>query len=228
MNDSVWTPSRDSAGTRAFMATLRLHSTDWHWTERAEQARWWIIDAAAEADLPALLTHYGQLADKPRVAFLAAQLSQLPHPAWTFFKPPVQSGLIFNWVRPHVGVAPAAVAPAPRSAAGPERPWRQGLLRLRRWPNVSRYGNALELTVACSRLLAAPATYEQVLQWQVPAALLDELLADAHAQGLLQIEPPSATGPVPAPAIASIPPDTPAERSRWDLVKRLLGRFARS
>lgn len=225
MNDSVWTPSRDSAGARAFMATLRLHSTDWHWIERAEQARWWVIDAAAGVDLPALLAHYGQLADKPRVAFLTGQLSQLPHPAWTFFKPPVQSGLIFNWVRPHVSAAPTAAAPTAPPAAGLEHPWRQGLLRLGKWPNVSRYGNALELTVACSRLLAAPATYEQVLQWQVPAALLDELLADAHAQGLLQIEP--ATGPGPAPANASIPPDTPAERSRWDLVKRLLGRFSR-
>lgn len=225
MNDSLWTPTRDSAAARAFMATLRLHSVSWEWAEQAEQARWWVLDARAIADLPALLECYGRMPVKPRVAFLAAQLSALPCPAWTFFKPPVQSGLIFNWIRPHI--ASAAVPPdaAPDHA---HPPWRHGLMRLRRWPNVSRYGNALELTVACSRLLTAPASYEQVLQWNVPAPLLDQLLADTHRQGLLLLEQGTAPAPVSLDA-----PDAPAvqasgERSRWDLIKRLLGKFART
>ena len=223
MNDSVWTPTRESPGVRAFMATMRLHSTNWQWTEQADQARWWVIDASAGIDLTELLKHHDRMAEKPSVAFLANQLSQLPRPAWTFFKPPVQAGLIFNWIRPHVTTSSAPTQPGP---AHDRQPWRHGLLRLRRWPNVSRYGNTLELTVACSRLLAAPASYEEVLGWNVPPAVLDPLLADAHRQGLLQHEP----GAAPATTATRDAPiaETAAERSRWDLIKRLLGKFSRS
>lgn len=204
MSGSIWSPTRESASTLAFMATLRLHSPAWEWADTPHQARWWLVDATSgqvdSSTLAALATHYDGLTEKPRVAFLAAQLGQLPRPSWTFFKPPVKSGLIFNWVRPPAAavavVAAAAAAAAaeastavPRAAAAAALPpWRQGQLRLRRWPNISRYGNRLELTVACSRLLSAPASYEQVLQWSVPAELLDRLLADALRDGLLHIE----------------------------------------
>ncbi|HNT38447.1 MAG TPA: hypothetical protein PKO45_04930 [Rubrivivax sp.] len=247
---SVWTPTRESASTMAFMSTLRLHSTAWHWVDAPGQARWWVIDAGAYDDptaLTALTDDYDRMPWKPHVAFLAAQLSQLPRPSWTFFKPPVKSGLVFNWIRPHGGQDAFGVSARPHAAtvpAGEAPPWRQGLLRLRRWPNMSRYGNTLELTVACSRLLAAPASYEQLLQGAVPAPLLDRLLADAHEAGMLQLEPlvhgkAAATPAARAPAPESIPGPTPersiappaelpaGERSRWDLVKRLLGKFAR-
>ena len=247
MSASVWTPTRESASTLAFMSTLRLHSRAWQWVDAPEQARWWVVDAGAHEDLGALAAHYDRLPEKPRVAFLAAQLNQLPRPSWTFFKPPVKSGLVFNWVRPHEGRSGAAVpgkstlraavstpAAAP-VAAGEAPPWRQGVLRLRRWPNMSRYGNTLELTVACSRLLAAPASYAQLLQWSVPAPLLDRLRADAHEAGLLQLE---AVAPDAAAAASSVampqasaaaaePAAAGGERSRWDLVKRLLGKFTR-
>lgn len=247
MSSTVFAPARESASTLAFMATLRLHSSAWQWVESPQQARWWVIDAAACADLPALVALYDRLEPVPRVAFLAAQLSELPRPAWTFFKPPVKSGLIFNWVRPRASAQVAIAQAAASSAAA--MPWRHGLLHLRRWPNISRYGNTLELTVACSRLLAAPADYEQVLQWSVPAPLLDQLLADAHREGLLHIAAPPAPAvareqaqavaarPPPAPGVAATATATvaaqaaaatapEAERSRWDLVKRLLGKFA--
>lgn len=228
MNDSVWTPARESAGVRAFMATLRLHSMQWHWEELPERAGWWIIDASAGPDVPALLQRYEQLVEKPRVAFLTPQLMQLPHPAWTFFKPPVQSGLIFNWIRPDR----ASTAPA-RAAAVVDtdmpQPWRHGLVGLRRWPNVNRYGGALGLTVACSRMLAAPTRFDQLLHGgDVSEASLDALLADAHAQGLLIIEPFTPAVDT-RPATATPPPaTTEREHSRWDLVRRLLGKFARS
>lgn len=262
---AVWTPTRESASTLAFMATLRLHSSSWHWVDLPGQARWWIVDAAACADLPALLDRYDELDEKPSVAFLCGQMSELPRPAWTFFKPPVKSGLIFSWIRPQVG--PTTQAPAAAlllDAEAAPAPWHQGLLRLRRWPNIGRYGNTLELTVACSRLLTAPVAYREVLQWSVPAPLLDRLLADAHREGLLQIiprveEPPApaqamptatiigeaaAGGAIASTAAAAAPALTSAtisrgpgagveagtaaaEPSRWDLIKRLLGRFSR-
>ncbi|ODU09847.1 MAG: hypothetical protein ABS84_07100 [Rubrivivax sp. SCN 71-131] len=235
MNATLWTPTRESASTLAFMSTLRLHSSDWQWVDAPEQARWWVIDAGAHEDLPALATLYDRLPEKPQVAFLAAQLSQLPRPSWAFFKPPVKSGLVFNWIRPHEASRSGA------ATAGASHPWRQGRLRLRRWPNMSRYGNTLELTVACSRLLAAPASYEQMLQWQVPAPLLERLLADAHESGLLQFESGARAAAASSPAIQApeVQPSTPptgaavtaaaagGEHSRWDLVKRLLGKFAR-
>lgn len=250
MSGTVWAPARESASTLAFMATLRLHSSAWQWVDAPQHAQWWVIDAAALADAQALAAWaalYDRLDHAPRVAFLAAQMAELPRPAWTFFKPPVKSGLIFNWVRPRQ-TAQVAIAQAAASSAA-AMPWRHGLLHLRRWPNISRYGNTLELTVACSRLLAAPADYEQVLQWSVPAPLLDQLLSDAHREGLLHIASPAAPAPTvmqaaavavgvapapdrvsPAPATGPAQPASgtapEAERSRWDLVKRLLGKFA--
>jgi hypothetical protein len=144
----------------------------------------------------------------------------MPRSVWAFFKPPVHSSVIFNWVE-------AARRRHERQQAlrADSALLRQGLLRLKTWPNVARYaplGSALVLTMACSRLLAAPATYAQVLKWGVPAQLLDVVMRDALAQGLLVVVPvePAAAGRKEI----SAPP--PVDASRWDLVKRLVRKFS--
>ena len=232
------------------MSVLRLDAPDWVWVDAPAQAGWWLIDASFNPDLEAIVGFYDALPEKPQVALLAARMNQLPRPSWTFFKPPVSSGMIFNWVQPMRTriTAPLAEPVDERSAvenatplqlaASPhvQQPWKQGLLRLRKWPNVARYGHILELTVACSRLLAAPATYHQVLQWNVPVNALDRMLADAHLQGMLEFESGPAPSVIPdlaetlshtdlSPTATDSTPE--ATFSRWDLVRRLLGRFSR-
>ncbi|MDR2837741.1 MAG: hypothetical protein LBV49_04105 [Azonexus sp.] len=224
MNGRIWTPSRQSNAVRAFMAVLRMDSPLWDWADSPALASWWVIDSACGIDVTALTSYYDQMPGKPEVAFLAAQPGSLPHPAWTLFKPPVKSSLIFDWIKQRQPAGPPPVD-RPTPSFAPAMPWRHGLLRLKRWPNPARYDNSLEFTVACSRLLGAPATYAQILEWGIAAPLLDRILQDALAEGLLDISDPS-------PAAAAIRPEkdaaaaTDADTSRWGLIKRLLGKFS--
>jgi hypothetical protein len=208
------------------MATLRLQSSAWDWAGDApEQAPWWVIDSSCDVDLHGLASRYDQLQRKPQVAFLAVQMAQLPRAAWAFFKPPVISGLVFNWIRAsRLDERPAAHPPAALAMAA--APWRQGLLRLKKWPNVARYGDQLHLTVACSRLLVAPATYAEMLEWKVPIPLLDRMLQDTLEHGQLEIAAAPVEPAAAAPKESGAAPLThPADAARWDLVKRLIKKF---
>ncbi|MDR2238943.1 MAG: hypothetical protein LBE33_00690 [Zoogloeaceae bacterium] len=234
MDDKVWTPTRQSNATRAFMSVLRLRSLAWGWVDAPALARWWVIDSTCDIDVQMLALHYDQMLNKPEVAFLVAQPGLLPRPAWTLFKIPVKSSLIFDWIgRRQFDKRSSPDYPAASVTSG--TPWRQGLLRLKRWPNPARYGNTLDLIVACSRLLGAPATYAQVLTWGVAAPLLDRMLQDAFREGLLDISNLSrmpfsrnqsgASAPVTTwPGFN--PAQTPADTSRWNLIKQLLGKFS--
>lgn len=208
------------------MAALRLMQVPWQWAQDSEQAAWWIVDSSAGSDVAALAARYDQLERKPKVAFLAGHMKDLPRTSWAFFQRPVRSAIIHNWVRPHVGEHGVASISGALPEARPD--WRQGWLRLRKWPNVSRYGNRLELTIACSRMLAAPMSYAQVVELGISESLLDQLLADAHRDGLLQF-----SGDTPAQREdgsdgpgAGAPGRASGERPRWNLIDRLLSRFS--
>jgi hypothetical protein len=223
---TLWSPTRQTIPTRVFMSTLHLHSPAWSWVDTPETAPWWVIDATRVTDIQSLVQQYEQLRHKPKVAFLALHIGQLPHADWQFFKPPLESGKVFNWIghTPRQAERPMAVSARPATSATTSAPWRQGLLRLTRWPNVARYhtaAGALELTGACSRLLATPATYAQVLEWGAPAELLDRMLQDALENGLLTISVVESAAARQSSGRAT-PAVAPADASRWDLVKRLL------
>lgn len=215
----VWKGEQDSNTLRAFMAALKLHSTHWHWAPDARSARWWVIDDISGADTHAAATAlYGKLAQKPRVAFLSRQMMRLPVPGWTFFKVPLETQQLFNWLDAQF----RAMEP---ERAQPQVDWAGSMILLTRWPNMARYGTQLELVLACSKLLAGWTAYEELLSAPgVSREQLDTLLQEARDDGILQQMRHHAKAPAARPG--HHPKQPPMEGRRAGLIRRLLDRFA--
>lgn len=172
----VWVSSLRWQAVRVLARQIQVADVDFAWALAPDEASVWIIDGTAVDAGADLSTHYVRLLHRPRVAYLVATPTATPpHPDWTLFTPPVDDGEVERWL----GLACAA-----------EQPWRNGLLRLRQWPNLARYGvhgRDGRLIAACMQLLAAPIGYQTLLADGVTAAALDTLLADAWASGLLAV-----------------------------------------
>ncbi len=224
---TVWASDRDTDVSRAFMSALRLRPERWTWVDRPEKAGWWVVDGTASRDRGNLLDLHARC-DQPRVAFLAQYLTDLPHPGWTYFRTPLRVPVLFQWLdsqlarRRHLRDATDTTkGPVPAEAA---MPWHQHRFRLRQWPNVSRYGDALEITTTCAQLLRHPHDLAGALAHGIAPDVLERLLADAHAAANLILDTTAAaTAPVPA---AAVEVGDAAATHAWGLVKRVLRRFS--
>ena len=154
---------------------------------------------------------------------LAPSWNHIEDPVWVFFKVPLNIKLVYGWIdRSLLQRLP------PSPLAGQQ-------LRLRRWPNLTRYnvhcapGDSMHLTLACARLLENWASYEEVVAIAKHSPLIDRLLADARHDDILdtsEAAPTSEHSP-----LSGIPPSTPETKTpektnAWSLVKRLLSKFA--
>lgn len=215
----VWSPHRDSHSVLSFKAMLRLRLEPWTWQEHANQASWWVVDGTRSIPQELTAALYREKANSPtHGALLAPDWSAVQDPVWTFFKAPLQVNLVYRWIeacrQQHAQVS---------SLSGRQ-------LKLKRWPNMTRYtadisvADSIQLTVACSRLLGEWTSYEQVLALVNQSEALDALLADAQREGILEIA--SDAPPVtPSPPSVAPQPDAPKDRGAWALVKSLIKKF---
>lgn len=189
---------------------------------------------------------------------LGRQWADLPSAVWAFFKTPIHSGQLFGWLDQvfpdDVRMPPAAartpplalpaVAPAP---IPPDTQWRGQCLQLSRWPNLSQYGNSVQLAISCGRLLAGPTPYAQLFgsDGTLPEGM-SRLLADCSVKGWLSVSDPTPTeastsdahvapsawggAPLPTPSLrqamaAPAPAPPAAAPSARTLLTRLLRKF---
>ena len=138
-------------------------------------------------------------------------------PAWTFFKVPLLAKGVYSWVDSCLLLHPASPA------------WEGRELKLRRWPNMSRYGadtdtgTAVLMTAACAQLLKEFTSYENLLRTVPHKSKVDLLLADALHDGILDM----AKREEPSGAINFNPQLPTVNDSRvWGLVKRLITKFS--
>jgi hypothetical protein len=215
----VWSPHRDSNSVRAFKAALSLRSEPWQWHEDMKRASWWVIDGT-QTTLDSLTSDL-QTQKKNGVihtVVLAPSWNHIEDPVWVFFKVPLNIKLVYGWIdRSLLQRLP------PSPLAGQQ-------LRLKRWPNLTRYNancapaDSMHLTIACARLLEHWASYEEMLAIAKNPLLFDRMLADARQEGILDT---SAPAPVSEHSPASGTPETktPEKTNAWSLVKRLLSKF---
>lgn len=223
-NFTLWSPHREENSVRAFKALLGLRPDElWTWHTEAQSASLWVVDGS-QGGLSELTAALHQKKRKGTVhgALLAADWSAVKDPVWTFFKIPLQVSHIYRWIDTAL---PALGRNAPD--------WAGQRLRLKRWPNMSRYGSnadanaavsmadSLELTVACARMLKDWATYEELLTLIQNPQALSVLLADAVQDGILDTLP---SGPEISLTVAAAPP-SPDDQGTWSLVKRLIQKF---
>lgn len=220
----IWKGEQDSNTIRAFMAALKLHSAHWHWAPDASSAKWWVVDDISDpSEHDATTSIYRSLPRKPHVAFLSRQLIRLPVPGWTFFKMPLETQQLFNWLDAQF----RAMEPE-QARAQPGADWAGSMILLTRWPNMARYGKQLELVLACSKLLADWTAYDELVHSTgVSQQQLDTLLLEARDSGILK---QMRHRPVGAPTAAAAPGghhnDTAIQGRRVGLIRRLLDRFS--
>ncbi len=212
----VWSPHRDSNSVRAFKAALSLRPEPWQWHEDMKRASWWIIDGT-QTTLDSLTSDL-QAQKKNGVihtVVLAPSWNHIEDPVWVFFKVPLNIKLVYGWIDRCL------------LQRLPPSPLARQHLRLRRWPNLTRYSasgapaDSMHLTLACSRLLENWASYEEVVAIAKNTLLIDRMLADARQDGILDT---SATAPALNPGTPET--KTPEKTNAWSLVKRLLSKFA--
>lgn len=212
----------------AFKSLLGMNERRWEWREEPDAAALWVIDASClePAGLSQLLQEHKKQGAHQGVVLASHFPAQAVQGGWTFLKVPLHMDKVFGWIDQCF-----ADRPAQSSAwVPPEQP-----VRLKVWPNVSRYNSlldgksgAIELAAACGQMLAKPCSYPD-LRLACPHALLalDALLADAQQQGILTMEPKIASrvsGQV-RPNEAPKPTQPPSSGLGWGLVTRLLSKF---
>ena len=222
-NFTLWSPHREENSVRAFKALLGLRPDElWTWHDQAQSASLWVVDGS-RSTLPELTAALHQQKAKGPVhaALLAPDWSAVKDPIWTFFKTPLQVSHIYRWVDSSLPLLPRASAGA-TSMLGQR-------LRLKRWPNMSRYASSasvadsMELTVACAKMLKDWANYDEVLGMVRNATALELLLSDALQDGILELSPASVA---PSPTrVGHAPLVSPDDPGTWSLVKRLIQKF---
>ena len=221
---AVWSPHRDSNSVVAFKSTLGLRTERWVWHDEPQRATWWLIDGLRDPDseLTKSLIN-ARSAGLVHGALLAPDWSVMRDPAWAFFKVPLLSKGIYSWVDSCLLLHPALPA------------WDGHQLKLRRWPNMSRYsvendpGAAVLLTAACAQLLKDFTSYEDLLRTVPQRSTIDLLLTDALRDGILEMARRPAPAPAPAPADMNRFNSsllTSKDSSAWSLVKRLISKFS--
>jgi hypothetical protein len=238
----MWSPHRDSREVILWKSLLSFRGEPWHWVNEPGAAHWHIIDMSRGV-APEWTAAVQSNAAVHGIA-LARQWTDLPAPCWTFFRVPLQHESVTRWLDQLVGRA-AGAAVAANDASG-ER-WSGLALRLSRWPDVNRYGNAsVELAVACGRLLRGWTPYPMLVDGLRDRQALHRLLHDAQLKGWLDSVPAPLpeSGPVlhstrsevptlhdvighaQSPGRAAAPAPAPTESRRWSLLRRLWQRYA--
>lgn len=208
----------------AFKAALGLRPERWVWCNDRQQASWWVVDAAmgiSEDWTTDLRNEKEGL--RTQGALLARDWAAVGDPVWTFLKLPLQVNIVYRWLD-----ACLLQHPEPRLLLSGQR------LKLKRWPNMSRYSSAsslavgMNLTVACASLLKDWVTYENAVSIANDKAALDVLLMDAKRDGILETAPPVPATSMGAEAANSTTGENPGKTEdpkTWSLVRRLINKF---
>jgi hypothetical protein len=149
----------------------------------------WVIDGTREylPELTAAL-HRKNPHESLWGVLLAPEWSLVKDPAWTFFKVPLHGGRLYSWLDSRHSPSMDSV-----------NPFTGQRLRLRRWPNMSRYASDssmssnLQLIEVCARLLGESVEYEVIKSLVPDIAMLYTLLRDAQQDGILEMTPNIAT-----------------------------------
>jgi hypothetical protein len=208
----------------AFKSLLSLRSDLWKWQTQPESAIWWVVDGACE-ELH-LLTQALQREKALGVthgALLGKEWNAVENSIWTFFKVPLQTNQIFQWIDANTRVC----VPISTAFAGQR-------VRLKRWPNISNYGrnasttDRIQIAETCGRLLMQWMSYEELIGNASDPATMELLLHDAMAHGILAVEPDlTAAAQLGSQSAKKQQPlaQPSDDRSGWSLVRRLIQKF---
>lgn len=208
----------------AFKAALGLRPERWVWCNDRQQASWWVVDATlgVSEDWTTDLRNEKE-GFRTQGALLARDWAAVGDPVWTFLKLPLQVNIVYRWLD-----ACLLQHPEHRLLLSGQR------LKLKRWPNMSRYSSAsslaggMNLTVACARLLKDWVTYEEAVSIANDKAALDVLLMDAQRDGILEMASPvlaASIGATVEKATTGENPSMTEDLKTWSLVRRLINKF---
>ena len=233
----VWSPHRHTNTVLAFMSVMRMSNHQWQWEDSHENADCWILNGAyflQEADSMQVQQLYESSLHKPYVAYIAKEFSGLKCRDWSLFKLPVAWNLVLRWansITSSKDIGEKLISELKSNSPVTSSTWRGHYVGLRGWPNMARYTGEMQLTIACSRLLITPASFEEIVTWGVKPEVLENFLNDAEKNGQLIVKNSAQSGAMQATSTTTSSkisnPSSPAGNngSSAGLLKRLMGRF---
>lgn len=244
-----------SHATLTFMSALRFRRGErWEWTHDPQLAMWRVVDATAAYELEHVLPPE-DLPMAPAVALLSSrqisgEIVLSGQQAWTDFPRCPTVAQVFGWVNVHKArmddskaeafapteaehpvsetaarEAETAITVARQRPIAASQPYHAARFRLRRWPNMARYGHDLVCITACAKLLQGMHSFAQARQLGLAEDDLERILCEALQAGNLEMEPAAATDAFMLMEDALLP--APATTRQNSLIQRLLHKFSR-
>lgn len=221
---AVWSNQPDNSSFKAFLSTLTLCNVPWHVETRHDQAKiWCVLDL--EDDEDELANLYLNLFDKPKVVYLATQFKVAPIAEWVFFKVPINLQALTNWLTQHQFLHHGQ----PATHYSTQHRWLTEPFKLQFWPNVSNYTDSPEIVQICSILMRDWTNYATIATNHLPKTALQQLLADAEAEGNLIYQPAHQR-----PTVAQTPTHADGKHAKaeqkdnaWGFFKGLFSRFVK-
>lgn len=222
---TVWSPHPASGMVRLFKSLLEQRDEEWTWVKEPLHACWIVIDAALPVDA-ALVISVDSSNERPKKIALARSWAELPDKSWVFFHVPLSESTVFPLLDQLLGSSPQGYVDDVQNVAEPANkvsPWSGQRLRLRSWPNLSRYQDPhLRLMAATRRMLVGFVPYDELTKLVDDNETLDRMLEDAQRRGSLRTLLGSHQDPTPAPAE---PRHQAPERTGSGLFQRFLEKF---
>lgn len=222
---TVWSPHPASETVRRFKSLLERRDEEWTWVKEPLQACWIVIDASLPVNAALIISVDSSDEGRKKIA-LARSWAELPDNSWVFFHIPLTESTVFPLLDQLLGRGSQEHAKQIQNVAKPvskASPWSGQRLRLRSWPNLSRYEDPhMHLVAATRRMLVGFVPYEELTKLVGDKETLDRLLGDAQHRGSLRTLLGSSQDPTPAPAQQH---DAAEQNAGSSLFQRFLEKF---
>lgn len=216
LNYKLWTNARGHNAAVAFMSAIRIQNHRWVWTHDKDEAALWCI--CADKPIPDIVTNsYALLSQKPLVAYLSNDFTNIPFSEWVFFRVPLNVKILHKWLETQ------KLLPEKADMATSNVKWLHNPIKLSYWPNMSTYNGGSDLVMVCSRLLHDWCRYDDLLAFNINQGTLDGMLKDAVDEGNLVFQDTQ----MPAKNDELIVTDE-GTKQNVGLFKRLFSRFSKS
>lgn len=193
----VHSPHRTSLHVIALKGLLMLRKQEqWSWVPSQVSADVWVLDAlkSSDAELNHWVQEYQSCTSKPVVVYLTDGKKEVPHDAWLSIRAPVHVTKFFrlldDQLSPHTSIDVCNTQTTKHEWVFDRALLEARRVKLKQWPNITRYGHELKYVQACAFLLASDRGYAELKQLNLTDAELTQLLGDAHKQNFLMVQPP--------------------------------------
>lgn len=187
----LWSPNRAQPSVQAFMAALSLRKKDhWEWVADKQASDFWVVDCPAGTSVTGLKSTVSLEGTRCQAVFcLTPEVLSGLESNYVVLRTPIQVRRLFealDRVTDEQHLASQNTVKATQTAPQTE-PWMQGRFKLLGWPNITQYDSDIRIIELCTHLFTHESTLSELNTFGIDDDVIQEMLRDAHANGLLHV-----------------------------------------